>query len=47
MALSYKQDCQINLKIRWYTLSTFLFTIVCTVSILSAFKTAELRDRLH
>ena len=50
MALSYKQDCLINLKIRWYTLSTFLFTIksiVCTLSILSAFKTAELRDHLH
>ena len=59
MALSYKQDCLINLKLRWYTLSTFLFTIVCTMSILknkytilyytilSTFKTAELRDRLH
>ena len=49
MALSYKQDCLINLKIRWYTLSTFMFTIVCTLSILSAFnyKTAEWPDRLH
>ena len=47
MALSYKQDCLINLKIRWYTLSTFMFTIVCTLSILSAFKTAEVRDHLH
>ena len=42
-----KQDCRINLKKLWYKLSTFLFTKCWTLSILSAFKTAELRDRLH
>ena len=30
------------LKIRWYKFSTFLFTIFLTLSILSAFNTAEL-----
>ena len=35
------------LKIRWYKFGTFLFTIVWTLSILSAFNTAELCDRLE
>ena len=34
------------LKIRWFKFSTFLFTICWTLSILSAFNTAELCDRL-
>ena len=35
------------LKIRWYKFSTFLFTIFWALSILSAFNTAELCDRLE
>ena len=35
------------LKIRWYKFSTFLFTVFWTLSILSAFNTAELGDRLE
>ena len=35
------------LKIRWYKFSTFQFTICWALSILSAFNTAELCDRLE
>ena len=35
------------LKIRWYKFSTFLSTIFWALSILSAFNTAELCDRLE